>query len=173
MTEMEKLVKDIKKFTSNQNAINKADEVRVMKCMLNDPEYTVGVYEKKAGYVGERSPRKEAVNFVKNIIMGATGLDSNDSLHLAENYEFQKRDAVFLLDNMRDFTQTYMSTGRKMNIMQTSKTEADIFITDKPSMEKIVPDKNNPGQTKKTITSPYVKLVCKSKSPKYNTGKDE
>ena len=141
-----------------------------MRCMLNDPEYTVGVYEKKAGYVGERCPRKEAINFVKNVIMGTTGLDGNDSLHLAENYEFQKRDAVFLLDNMRDFNQTYMTTGRKMNIMQTDKTEADIFTTEKPSIEKIVPDKNNPGKTKTTVTSPYTKLVCRSKSPKYNTG---
>lgn len=167
MSEMKNMITEIKKQVSDIS-INKADEVRVMKCMLNDPEYTVGVYEKKAGYVGERCPYKEARTFVKNMIMGATGLDGADSQHLADNYEFQKRDAVFLLDNMKDFVQTYMNTGRKLNIMQTGATEADIFTKAIPATEKSVPDKTHPGTTKKTITSPYVKLISKSKSPKYN-----
>lgn len=168
MSEMKDMIKEIKKVTKDQVAINKADESRVMRCMLNDPEYTVGVYERKVGYVGERCPYTEARQFVKYIVMGATGLDGNDSQHLAENYEFQKRDAVFLLDNMRDFVATYMSTGRKLNLMQTGATEADIFIREMPAGIKRVPDKDNPGSTKETITSPYIKLVSKSKSPKYN-----
>ena len=165
---MNELIKDIKSKTKNQIAINKADEVRVMRTMLNDPEFTIGVYERNTGYVGDRSPYHESREFVKHVIMGATGLDGQDSEHLANNYEFQKRDAIFLIDNARDFVQTYLSTGRKFTLMQSGATEADIFTKVVPSGTKQVPDKSNPGTTKETYTSTYIKLVSKCKSPKYN-----
>ena len=110
----------------------------------------------------------EAVNFAKNIIMGTTGLDGRDSKHLAENYEFTKRDANFLLDNMRDFIQVYMDTGRKMNIMQSATTEACIFTRSIEASTKSVPDRDNPGHSKQITTSPYTKLVSATKCPKYN-----
>lgn len=165
-SELEQLVTEIKKST-NQIAINKVDEIRVMKCMLNDKDFRLSKYDKNLGYIGEKCPHDEAVNFAKNIISGATGLDGRDSKHLAENYEFTKRDATFLLDNMRDFVQVYMGTGRKMNIMQTAATEACIHIKSIGAGEKSVPDKENPGNIKKITTSPYIKLVSVTKCPKY------
>ena len=86
-TELESLVQEIKNST-NQIAINKVDEVRVMKAMLNDKDFTLGVFDKASGYLGQKSPHEDAVKFVKNVMQGATGLDSKDSKHLAENYEF-------------------------------------------------------------------------------------
>lgn len=169
-SELENLVQEIKESTK-QISINKIDEVRVMKCMLNDPEFSLSVYDKKLGYVGQKCPHNEAVNFTKNIIMGSTGLDGKDSRHLAENYEFTKRDATFLLDNMRDFIQVYSETGRKMNIMQTEYTEASIYTKPVQSKTKSVPDKENPGQSKQITTSPYTKLVSVSKCPKYRENK--
>lgn len=169
-SELENLVQEIKESTK-QISINKIDEVRVMKCMLNDPEFSLSVYDKKLGYVGQKCPHNEAVNFTKNIIMGSTGLDGKDSRHLAENYEFTKRDATFLLDNMRDFIQVYSETGRKMNIMQTEHTEASIYTKPVQSKTKSVPDKENPGQSKQITTSPYTKLVSVSKCPKYSENK--
>ena len=166
-SELEKLIIDIKKST-NQIAINKVDEVRVMKTMLNDPEFTIGVYDKTQGYIGQKNPHDEAVKFVKNIISGATGLDNKDSLHLAENYEFTKKDANFLLSNMRDFLYVYTETGRKINIMQSASTEACLYTKDISSTKKSIPDKDHPGKTKEVITSPYTKLVSITKCPKYN-----
>ena len=166
-SQLEELVNEIKKSTS-QVAINKVDEVRVMKSMLNDPDYSIGVYDKTAGYVGQKCPHDEAVKFVKNIVSGTTGLDSKDSLHLAENYEFTNRDANYLIGNMRDFLYVYTSTGRKINIMQSAATEAAIFTKEIPASKKSVPDKDNPGKTKQITTSPYIKVVSTSKCPKYN-----
>lgn len=169
-SELEELIADIKKKTTNQISINKVDEVQVMKCMLNDKNFTLGVYDKNTGYVGERSPHQEAVNFVKNIISGSTGLDSKDSKHLAENYEFTKRDAGFLLDNMRDFLQVYTSTGRKINVMQTAATEACLFTRPVKASVKSVPTSTKEANTEKTkqiTTSPYIKLVAVTKCPKY------
>ena len=165
-SQLEELVNEIKKSTS-QVAINKVDEVRVMKSMLNDPDYSIGVYDKTVGYVGQKCPHDEAVKFVKNIISGTTGLDSKDSLHLAENYEFTNRDANYLIGNMRDFLYVYTSTGRKINIIQNDKTEANLYARNIPAGTKTVPDKDNEGKTKEVPTSPYIKLVSQSKRPKY------
>ena len=165
-SELNSLINEIK-TNCKQKSINKVDEIRVMRCMLNDPDFSLGVYDKNLGYVGQRCPHNEAVNFVTNIISGATGLDRKDSRHLASNYEFTKRDATFLLDNMRDFLTVYTDTGRKINIMQTDKTEACLMTRDIPAGVKNVPDKNNPGQSKQIKTSAYTKLVSATRCPKY------
>ena len=166
-SEMEQLITEVKKSTS-QTAINKVDEVRVMRTMLNDPEYTVGVYDRTIGYIGQRSPYEEARKFVKNIVAGATGLDNKDAQLLANNYEFTKKDANFLLGNMRDFLYSYMQTGRKINVMQSATTEASLFTKEISGGIKLVPDKDNPGSTKQVETTGYTKLVSSSKCPKYN-----
>ena len=166
-SELETLVSEIKKSTK-QISINKVDEVRVMKSMLNDPDYSIGVYDKTVGYVGQKCPHDEAVKFVKNIISGTTGLDSKDSLHLAENYEFTNRDANYLIGNMRDFLYVYTKTGRKINVMQTADAEASLFVKEVSSTEKKIPDRDNPGKTKDIKTNPYTKLVSVSRCPKYN-----
>jgi hypothetical protein len=172
MTEMEKLIAEIKEATSKQTSINKADEIRVMTTMLNDPEFSVGVYDKKLGYIGQKSPHDEAVSFVADVIQRSTGLDKADSKHLAENFEFTKRDANFLLSNMRNFLSVYVNTGRKINVIQDDKTEANVFVRNIPASTKIIPDKDNPGQNKTIKTAPYVKLVSQSRCPKYN-GEDK
>ena len=172
-SELEQLVYDIRKSTS-QVAINKVDEVRVMTSMFNDPDFSLGVYDKTQGYIGQRSPHQEAVKFVKNIISGATGLDSKDSMHLAENYEFTKRDSNFLLTNMRDFLTVYVSTGRKIGLIQSADIDASVFTKEIKASEKLVPDKDNPGSTKKVPTSGYTKLVSSSKCPRYlGNGEEE
>ncbi len=166
-SELETLVSDIKKNTK-QIAINKVDEVKVMRSMLNDPDFSIGVYDRTQGYVGQKCPHDEAIKFVKNIVQDATGLDSKDSQHLADQYKFTNRDANFLLSNMRDFLYVYTGTGRKINVMQSADTEAALFIKNVDSTEKCIPDKDHPGKTKKVTTSSYTKLVSSSKCPRYN-----
>lgn len=167
-SEMEQLICEIKKVTESQTSINKADELRVMTTMLNDTEFSVGVYDKKLGYIGQRSPHDEAVKFVGDIIQRATGLEKKDSIHLASALEFTKRDSNFLITNMKDFLATYTSTGRKINVMQTAATEANLYTKEMSASTKTIPDKNNPKESKTITTSPYIKLVSQSKCPKYS-----
>lgn len=166
-SEMEQLIDEIKKVTETQTSINKADELRVMTTMLNDPDFSVGVYDKKIGYIGQRSPHEEAVKFVGDIIQRATGLEKKDSQHLASELEFTKRDANFLINNMKDFLVTYVSTGRKINMIQSESTEANLYTKQMGASTKTIPNKDNPNDTKTITTSPYVKLVSQSKCPKY------
>lgn len=171
-SELEQLISDIKKNT-NQIAINKVDEVKVMKSMLNDKNFSIGVYDRNIGYIGQKCPHNDAVKFVKGIVAGATGLDNKDAQLLAEGYEFTNKDANFLLSNMRDFLYVYTGTGRKINVMQSADSEASLFIREVDSTKKQVPDKDNPGKTKEVITSPYTKLVSISKCPKYALKEEE
>lgn len=167
-SEMENLISEIKKVTETQTSINKADELKVMTTMLNDPDFSVGVYDKKIGYIGQRCPHDEAVKFVGDVIQRATGLEKKDATHLASNLEFTKKDAGFLITNMKDFLATYIGTGRKINIMQTSTTEANLFAREMSASTKTIPNKDNPKESRTITTSPYVKLVSQSKCPKYN-----
>ena len=167
-SEMEQLIEEIKKVTETQTSINKADELRVMTTMLNDPEFSIGVYDKKLGYIGQKSPHDEAVKFVSDIIQRATGLEKKDSQHLASGLEFTKRDSNFLISNMKDFLSVYMDTGRKINIMQNEKSEANLYTKNMSSSTKTIPNKDNPNESRTITTSPYVKLVSQSKCPKYN-----
>lgn len=169
---LEELVLEIKSSTK-QVSQNRVDEVRVMKEMLNDKDFSIGVYDKNMGYIGQRCPREEAIKFTKGVIAGATGLDQKDSQHLAENYEFTKKDANFLLQNMRDFMQVYMTTGRKINIMQTAATEAYLYTKDIPAAKKTVPDKENPGKSKQIVTAPYTKLISQTRAPKYGEKEED
>ena len=166
-SEMELLKEEIQKITENQTSINKADELRVMTTMLNDSDFSVGVYDKKIGYIGQRCPHEEAVKFVGDVIQRTTGLDKKEAIHLASQLEFTKRDANFLINNMRDFLSTYMDTGRKMNIMQTESTEANLYVKNMKASTKIIPNKDNSKEIKTITTSPYIKLVSQSKCPKY------
>lgn len=87
-------------------------------------------------------------------------------MELAKEYEFSKRDAIFLIDNSRDFTQTYLSTGRKLPIIQSKTTEAALIIRPMEAKNKVMPSEN--GEKKVTRIAAFDKVICKSKSPKYN-----
>ena len=139
-----------------------------MTTMLNDKDFSVGVYDKKLGYIGQKCPHDEAVKFVGDIVQRTTGLDKADSIHLAENLEFTKKDANFLLSNMKDFVTVYMDTGRKFNIVQSAVTEANLYTKEMSASSKTIPNKDKPGDSKTITTSPYIKLVSQSKCPRYN-----
>ena len=157
------------KANTKQVAINRNDEVRVMKEMLNDPNFSVSIYDKNSGYIGQRCPREEATGFLKNVIQTSTGLDARDSKHLADNYEFTKRDATFLLTNMRDFMTTYLSTGRKINIVQSATSEANLFARDVKPHIKTMPASEGSKETKQITTATYTKIISNSKCPKYSS----
>lgn len=163
---MESLMTEIKEITKKQKSASRVDEIRVMRTMLNDPEFSVSIYDKNKGLIGTRCPREEAVKFAANISSSITGLDSKSATELASSYEFTKKDAIFLLENSKDFTQTYLTTGRKLPIVQTADAEAALLLKPVESKEKTIPTSDG---TKQTTTVPaFHKVVCKSKSPKYN-----
>lgn len=161
---MTQLMDQIKEVTKKQKSQNVSDELKIQKCMLNDPDFKVGVYDKRKGLVGERCPREEAVNFIAEVSSSITGLDKSSALSYAKEYEFTKKDAQFFLNMNRDFTTTYLKTGRKLGLVQSEDCEASLLYRPTASREKIVPGKDG---TKVTTVPGYTKLISKSKAPKY------
>ena len=97
MSELEKMVKEIK--SSVQQLSNSAvDEVRVMTCMLNDPEFSYDVYKKGVGRVGSVCPHDQMNALSTDIIMNATKLSKKDSRELASKLEYSKKDATLMLN---------------------------------------------------------------------------
>ena len=165
-SELENLIVEIKN-SAKQISVNKSDEVKVMRSMLNDKNFRIAIFDKNEGYIGDKCPAEEATGFVANVIHDATGLDTKDSRHLAEGYEFSKKDAVFMVNNAKDFIEVYMKTGRKMNIIQNGASETSIYARDIPAGSKNIPAKPGSPELKKISTPAYTKIVSISKAPKY------
>src|SRR5574344_1891987 len=106
MNNMNDLMAEIRETTKKQKSASRVDEIRVMKTMINDPDFSVSIYDKNKGLIGSRCPREEAVKFVATTASAITGLDNKSAEELANNYEFSKKDAIFLIENGRDFNQT-------------------------------------------------------------------
>ena len=162
---VKKLMKEIQEVTAKQKSSSRVDEIRVMRAMLNDPDFKVSIYDRNKLLVGTRCPREEATKFVASTASAITGLDQVQAAELAQNYEFTKKDATFLIENARDFTTTYLETGRKMPIVQSKTTEASLIVRHVVSKTKKIPSNMGGGST--TVPA-YDKVISKSKSPKYN-----
>lgn len=160
---MKELMAEIKETTKKQKSANKIDEIRVMRAMLNDPDFQISIYDKNKGYIGSRCPHENATEFVANVCSAVTGIDNKSASELASNYEFTKKDAIFMLETSRDFTNTYLETGRKINILQGADRQAEIFTRPIDAKEKQIP-----GSDQTTTVSSYTKIICRSKNPKYN-----
>ena len=157
------LLAEIREITKKQKSASKVDEVRVMRSMLNDPDFKVSVYDKNSGLIGTRCPREEAVKFITNVAANLTGLEKKTATAMCNEYEFTKKDAMFMIDMAKDFNQVYLSSGRKLPIVQSADSEAAVFYRSIPRKEKRVPTTD-----KVTTVPPFNKVICKSKSPKYN-----
>lgn len=106
------LVKEINETRSQTSASTK-DEVRVMKAMVNDPEFVVDVYG-RTGVIGQYNPCEDAHNMAANIIKGAANISAKEANELASQYEFTKQDASTLVNISKEFINTYIETGRKL-----------------------------------------------------------
>ena len=160
---MKELMSEIKEVTKKQRSANKIDEIRVMKAMLNDPDFEISVYDKNKGLIGTKNIHDEAVKFTANLCSSVTGIDSKSATELASNYEFTKKDAIFMIDTSKTFIQTYLDTGRKINIIQGEDSQADLFTRDIPAKDKTIPGTNNT-----TKVPGFSKVICRSKNPKYH-----
>jgi hypothetical protein len=162
---MNELIDQIKQNTKNKSQ-SISDQLRVQQMLLNDPDYEISIYDKNKGRIGSRNVHTEAVNFISDISSAITGVDKKEAFECASKYKFTKKDANFFYNMNRDFMQTYLQTGRKINIVQTENSEASIFYRPVASREKIVPGRNGNGN-RSTVVSAFQKVVVRSRAPKY------
>ena len=112
--------------TTRTQASSKAkDEVRVMKAMLNEPEFKVDVYG-KSGVEGQYCPYEESRIMVSNIIKNTTKVSQQEAMSLANSYEFGNQEATIMVGLSKEFINTYIETGRKLPLGGREKSNISI-----------------------------------------------
>ena len=112
METVKEVIENINASRSQVSACAK-DETKVMMAMLNDPTYKVDVYGRN-GVEGVYCPYEEARTMVSNIIKDTTKISRNEATELANNYEFDKQNAVIMTGLSKEFINTYIQCGRKL-----------------------------------------------------------
>ena len=124
MDSVRELINEIN--TTRTQASSKAkDEVRVMKAMLNEPEFKVDVYG-KSGVEGQYCPYEESRIMVSNIIKNTTKVSQQEAMSLANSYEFGNQEATIMVGLSKEFINTYIETGRKLPLGGREKSNISI-----------------------------------------------
>lgn len=161
------LVSEIKAGLKQVGASQK-DEQRVMKEMLNDREYQVGIYD-KSGQTGTFCPAVTARDMVSNIVSGTTKVSPAEAAQLAGAYEFGNRDASAMVDISKAYVNTYLGTGRKLPLGGTATSMTDLVMTTVPEGTSSYPCQNPDGSwgTKTVPVPAYDKVKAVSPCPAY------
>ena len=95
------------KGTVSQHYASRKDEVTVMKAIINDPNYSVDIYE-KGGNIEEYFPAKEFRRVISNAVAATTKIPNKEAVELV--------DAAALVGLSKEFVHSYLQTGRKLPI---------------------------------------------------------
>lgn len=139
MENLKEIIADIKGSLSQTSASRK-DEVTVMKAMLNDTTFSVGVYGKE-GLVDNYCPAEDARSMVAGILKGAAHVSNQEAIQLAGNYEFTNSDATSMVRISKEFVNTYLETGRKLPLGGREKSDVSLAKKEVPESTKIYPMK--------------------------------
>ena len=120
------VVAEIKEGLSQRSSSQK-DEVRVMRAMLNDPTYSVGIYD-KSGKIGDYCPFEDSRSMLGSIINEATGIQPKEAKALANTFEFSNKEATSMVNISKEFINTYVETGRKLPLGGRENMNASISI---------------------------------------------
>jgi len=139
MDNLKEIIADIKNNLSQTSASRK-DEVTVMRGMLNDTTFTVGVYGKD-GLVDTYCPAEDARSMVAGILKGAAHVTNQEAIQLAGNYEFTNSDATSMVRISKEFVNVYLDTGRKLPLGCREKSDVSLAKKEVAESTKIYPVK--------------------------------
>jgi hypothetical protein len=150
MEKVRELVVNIRTNLSQKSSSQK-DEVVVMKAMLNDRDFEVNVYGKD-GVEGTYRPAQDARVMISSIITSAAKIPSAEAERLANEHEFNKKEASSMENISKEFVNTYLETGRKLPF--GGREKSDISLTQKPVEEysRLYPKKIGVNEDGSAIT---------------------
>lgn len=137
MENVKSIIESIRDNLSQRGSSQK-DEVTVMKAMLNDREYQVGIYSKE-GQIGTFCPAEEAREMSASIISGATKISMNEAKQLANDYEFSKNDAQNMINISKEYINTYLQTGRKLPLGGRETSDVSLLRKDVEASQTTYP----------------------------------
>ena len=133
------LIEEIKGGLKQKNASQK-DEVRVMQAMLNDTEYEVGLYNKSGEYA-TYNPAQDYKSMIGSVISATTKISKEEAQTLANEHEVSKQEATSMVNISKQFTLTYLETGRKYPFGGRKDTNFALSLKDVPERVKPCPQK--------------------------------
>ena len=133
------LIKEINENLKQKNSSRK-DEVTVMQAMLNDRDYSVGIYD-KTGEIDRYCPAADFDSVKASIISSAAKISKEEAKALAESHEVTKQEASSMVNLSKQFMLTYMETGRKLPLGGRKDTNFAIALKDVPERTKPCPKK--------------------------------
>lgn len=160
MENVRDLVADIQKGLSKSTASQK-DERDVMRAMLNDDTYKVGIYS-KAGKTGEYCPYDESRAMFSSIISATTKLPTAEAEALAKDYQVTNKDAEVFVGISKEFVNTYVTTGRKLPL--GGRETMSVTLEKKDVPERIT---RVPNQDKTTVIPAHTAVKAKGSCPSW------
>ena len=140
------VLEDIRSSRKQVSASQK-DEVRVMKAMLNDQSYEVGVYT-KAGKVSTYNPAKDFRSMQAGIVSQVAKISKTEAETLVSDYEATTSDAGTMVNISKEFVNTYLTSGRKLPLGGREKSNWQLLAKDVEEKEKTYQKKiSNPDGT--------------------------
>lgn len=133
------LVNEIKTNLSQTSSSHK-DEVRVMRAMLNDESFEVGLYSKD-GQVGTYNPCSDFRDMCANVVSGVAKIPVAEAQTLAANYEAKRSDAETMVNISKEFVNTFIQTGRKLPLGGRETSDVALSLKQVPETTRSYPKK--------------------------------
>lgn len=137
-TGVQDLITNIKENLSQKSASNR-DEVRVMKAMLNDRDFKVSTYSNNG--VTQHCPAEDFRGMLSGVVSSSTKISKSEADSLVSDYEVKKSDAEIMVTLSKDFINSSLRTGRKINLGGTEKSNISIQLKEIEEGTKRYPKK--------------------------------
>lgn len=133
------------------------DELNIMRAMMNDTSYAVGVYDSN-GLLGYYCPALEFRQTLSNIISNSMDVSLQEAQHHLDNYEFRNIDAQSMITFSKEFINTYLKTGRKLPLGGRETSNVSLIQKHVPARTVLYPSKiakNNVCESKEVHVEAY------------------
>lgn len=154
-----------------QKKASAKDEAVIMQAMLNDTSFEVQVYSNSG--VTSHCPATVFKNAVSGIISDTTKISKAESTELMADYSVSKSTAESMCTVSKDFLNTALSTGRKVNLGGTEYSNISLTKSFVPETTKSYPSKTEDGasEMKTKVIPAHEVLRCSSPCPKWVSNK--
>lgn len=132
-------IEDIQKNLT-QKGSSKKDESRVMRAMLNDMNYKVGIFGKD-GLESEYCPAEDYKNMCIEIVTDTTHISADEAIKLIQKRDASKIESDAMVRIGKEFILTYMQTNRKLPLGCREHSDVSFIRKEVPETTKSYPRK--------------------------------
>lgn len=151
----------------NQKKASAKDETAIMQAMLNDMSFSVDVYTNSG--VTSHCPAAMFKTVMANVISDTAKISKAESAELVNDYNVSKSTAEAMTTISKDFFNTTLSTGRKINLPGTANSNISLTKQLVPETTKSYPSTDEKGNKvmKSKVVPAHEVLRCSSPCPKW------